>query len=380
MAKVLVTGGAGFIGSHTANALLARGHSVRVLDVLDPQVHGSEPRFPESLPADVECLRGDVRNPDDVGRALRGVDIVFHLAARTGVGQSMYDVRDYVDVNCTGTATVLEGLAKSRRDIQRLVLSSSRAVYGEGTHRCPAHGEVHPDARPRERLEQGRFEVLCPVCSAEVMSVPTAEDRPLKPVSIYGATKKHQEELCTQVAVTYGIPLTILRYFNVYGSGQCLGNPYSGVLSIFYSQLRTRQPIALYERGEARRDFVHVSDVVAANLGAMDADVTPSTAVNIGSGAMTAIRDVVNAIGTVTGQRPEARETTQFRVGDIHACVADVRRAAELLGFVPRVDLESGIREFLRWAEGEEPRNLYQKSVSELNRYGLFGEAVSRPD
>ena len=373
MTNVLITGGAGFIGSHTAEALVARGHSVRILDILDPQVHGRNADFPSALPAAVECLRGDVRNPTDVQQALANIDVVFHFAARTGVGQSMYDIRCYVDVNCTGTATLLECLLASQRTPKRLVLSSSRAVYGEGTHQCPTHGEIYPDARPRERLSEGKFEVLCQWCGVEARVVPTREDRPLKPVSIYGWTKKHQEDLCIQVAATYGMPTTILRYFNVYGSRQCLRNPYTGVVSIFYTLLKTGQRITCYEYGRPRRDFVHVSDVVAANLQAMEADIAPGTTINVGSGRGHTIRDIVDVLAKVAGRQPDVRDTQHFRLGDIHSCVADIERAKGLLRFEPKAELEAGIKEFVGWAATQEAENLYHQSVTELKEHGLFG-------
>jgi dTDP-L-rhamnose 4-epimerase len=375
MSSVLITGGAGFIGSHTAGLLIAQGHRVRVLDCLDPQIHGRNAGFPSYLHPDVERVRGDVRSFDDVSRALRGIDVVYHLAARTGVGQSMYDMRDYVDTNCTGTANLLEAIVKGKHPLRRLVLASSRAVYGEGTYGCTEHGRTHPPQRRREDLDAGRFEVYCPACGAEMYPLPTEEDRPLRPMSVYAWTKRAQEEQCAYAASTFAIPVTILRYFNVYGSRQSLTNPYTGVVSIFYSRMRAGEDISLYEHGGPIRDFVHVSDVARANVLAMDADVEPGTRINVGSGEDSSIEAVAWALAAVCGADVPILPTDQFRVGDIYACYADIRRAADLLGYRPNASLPPGMEEFVRWADGEDSKDLYDKTVAELAEYGLFGGA-----
>ena len=284
MATILITGGAGFIGSHTADALIGQGHTVRVLDNLDPQIHGTSGVFPAYMNPAVECRQGDVRDVSQVAEALQGVDAVYHFAALTGVGQSMYDLKAYVDTNCTGTAALLEAILKNGKPIKRLVLASSRAVYGEGTHHCPEHGTVYPGMRVREDMDRGEFAATCPTCGVAVSPLPTAEDRPLEPISVYGWTKKQQEEQCQYVAKTFGLPVTMLRYFNVYGSRQSLQNPYTGVVSIFYSRILADQPIYVYEHGTPGRDFIHISDVVQANLAALERDIKPGTCINVGSG------------------------------------------------------------------------------------------------
>jgi len=373
MAHVLITGGAGFIGSHTADAFVRQGHTVRVLDLLDPQIHGQSSRVPDYMNPAVECLRGDVRNPAEVDEALNGIDVVYHLAALTGVGQSMYDIRSYVHTNCTGTATLLEAIVKQNLPIKRFVLASSRAVYGEGSHECAEHGTIYPPTRLREDMEQGNFEVFCPICGAEARSVPTKEDRPLRPISVYAWTKKQQEEQSLYVARTFGLPVTILRYFNVYGSRQSLKNPYTGVVSIFYSRMMANQPISVYERGKPGRDFVHISDVVRGNLLALEADVKPGACINIGTGKENTILDIAKAIGMACGRSAVMEDRGEFRVGDICSCYADLERARRLLSYKPQVYLQEGMKEFAAWAKREESADLYHKTVDELKRYGLFG-------
>lgn len=375
MAKILITGGAGFIGSHTADALLAQGHQVRVLDLLDPQIHGEDPTFPSHLHPDVETIRGDVRDPDTVGEALRDVDGVYHFAAQTGVGQSMYDIRAYVDTNCTGTANLIEAIVKRGRPITRLVLASSRAVYGEGTYTCPAHGRIFPAVRGKRELEQGRFGMTCPHCGTHAVAVATAEERPLNPISVYGWTKKHQEDLCRYAADTYGLPAVCLRYFNVYGSRQSLMNPYTGVVTVFYNRIRGGKPISLYERGAPLRDFVHVRDVARANVLALQADIPAGACINVGSGARDSILDIARSLAGACGREAILEDHGEFRVGDIYACYADLEKARHLLGYRPEISLDAGMREFVAWADGQRATDLYEQTVSELKRYGLFGSA-----
>lgn len=373
--KVLITGGAGFIGTHTAAALLAAGHEVRMLDRLDPQIHGERPRWPARLPKHAERMLGDVRETSDVARALEGIDGVCHFAAFTGVGQSMYDWASYVETNVGGTACLLEAIVKRGRPLRRFVLASSRAVYGEGAHECAAHGEVHPGPRARESLEQGDFDARCPACGRAVKAVPTHEDLAAAPLSLYGYTKAQQEDLCRLAARTFGLPVTILRYFNVYGSGQSLKNPYTGIVSIFYSRLKAGQPIALYERGLPGRDFVHVADVARANLLALETEVPSGTAFNVGSGREITVRGLAEALAAAAGLPVRFEDRGEFRVGDIRSCFADAARTRALLGFRAKIGLEEGLREFSAWARGERSADLYQRSVEELQRHGLLGAA-----
>lgn len=376
MARILITGGAGFIGSHTADALINEGHDVRVFDVLDRQIHGGAADFPGYINKDAECIRGDVRNISEVTEALQGVDAVYHFAAMTGVGQSMYDIRDYVDTNVTGTATLLEAIVKNNIQLKAFVLASSRAVYGEGTHECAVHGSVYPMPRRREDMELGEFDVFCPQCGSVMAPAPTVEDRPLHPLSVYAITKLQQEELCAYAAKTYGLPVKNLRYFNVYGSRQSLKNPYTGVVSIFFSRIVDKQPIFLYENGLPGRDFVHISDVVQANLLSLSVEVEPGTCINVGTGSEYSIAEIATTLGKACGNTPDMQDRGEFRVGDIHSCYADLSRANDLLGYAPKVSLYEGMQEFVSWALGQESTDLYQQTVDELQRYNLFGRAA----
>lgn len=375
MSNILISGGAGFIGSHTADALVAQGHRVRVLDVLAPQIHAESDDFPSYMNPCVERLRGDVCDSATLATALQDIDAVYHFAAETGVGQSMYDMRSYVHTNCTGTAAMLEAIVKLPHPIKRFVLASSRAVYGEGTHVCPDHGTIYPPVRRRKDMEQGMFAVQCPVCGKEAAAVPTEEDRPLNPISVYGWTKKHQEEYCRYTAATFGLPVTILRYFNVYGSRQSLKNPYTGVVTIFYNRIMTGQPISLYEHGTPLRDFVHVSDVVQANVLALEADVEPGNCINVGYGARHSITEIAKTLAQACGREVNFEDRSEFRAGDVHAGIADLKRAGTLLQYQPRVSLEQGMKEFVAWAQNQKSVDLYDQTVAELRRYGLFGQA-----
>ncbi len=373
--RVLITGGAGFIGSHTADALLAAGHSVRALDILDPQIHGESRQRPAYLASEVELIVGDVCDADDVARSLEGVDAVFHFASLTGVGQSMYDMANYVRVNCLGTTTLIEGIVKGGHKLQRLLLSSSRAIYGEGAYRCKDHGAQFPGARSRERLQSGRFTVPCPVCGADLEAVPTPESKQAEPFSVYAITKKHQEDYVRYAAATFGIPAIALRYFNVFGSRQSLRNPYTGVVSIFYSRICAGQPISVYEGGLPVRDFVHVSDVAAANLLTLKQDLPSGAVFNVGAGESYTISDVANALARAAGKPVAMEDKGEFRVGDIFGCVADLTASRSVLGYSPACSLDAGMAEFEAWARTQASVDRYDQTVSELTRFGLFGRA-----
>jgi dTDP-L-rhamnose 4-epimerase len=375
---VLITGGAGFIGSHTADALLRAGYRVRILDCLDPQIHGQTSDFPAYLNPGMECVRGDVRNAADLLLALKGVSYVYHFASLTGVGQSMYDMKAYTDVNISGTASLIETIVRYKLPIKKFFLSSSRAVYGEGTHECSSCGIVYPPIRNRADMEQDQFEVLCPTCGLTTCSIVTGEERPLTPVSLYGWTKKLQEELCQYAAKTFRLPVIILRYFNVYGSRQSLQNPYTGIVSIFFSRLMAGNAISIYEHGTPLRDFVHVLDVARANLQALNSDLYPGTALNVGTGIGSSILDVASALTRAVGKEAKFVDRGEFRVGDIHACVACLEQTGKLLNFEPKISLDEGMREFAAWAQNQPSLDMYRATVEELQTFGLFGQSQSR--
>lgn len=370
--KVLVTGGAGFIGRRLVKALLSNSHTVRVLDNLTAQVHGENPDPRRILPEDVEFIYGDVRNADILRRALEDVEIVFHFAAQTGVGQSMYKIKEYIDCNVGGTAQLLDILAAERGSVKRIVLASSRAVYGEGKSLCPLCGPVYPDLRKEEQLAAGEWEVKCPSCGHTAEPMPTDEDKPLRPGSVYAISKRDQEELCICVGRAYNIPVVALRFFNVYGAGQSLINPYTGIISIFASRIKNGEPPLIYEDGLESRDFVHVDDVVQACMLAMTNENADYQIVNVGSGTALSIIDAARVMIRVMGASVEPQVIGKYRVGDIRHCYADLKKARKLLGYKPKVSFEDGIREFINWAMSEESEDLLAAATSELEQRGLF--------
>jgi dTDP-L-rhamnose 4-epimerase len=366
--NILVTGGAGFIGSHLVDALVARGHRVRVLDALVPQVHG-DADAPRYLNPEAEFVRADVCDPEAVGRALEGVDVVYHEAAEVGVGQSMYEIRRYVGANDMGTAVLLESLVNNRGRVRKLIVASSMSIYGEGAYACEACGgaQVHPKLRPASQLRDRRWEVECPTCGGELKSAPTNEDKPLFPTSVYAVTKQDQEQFCLVVGRSYDIPTVALRYFNVYGTRQALSNPYTGVCAIFSSRLLNDQVPIIFEDGLQARDFVHVSDIVQANLLALETDRADYQAVNVGTGRATPIREVARLLAEGLGKKSlEPEVVGKYREGDIRHCVADITRARTLLGYEPRVTLEGGVPELLEWVRRQEATDAVERATAEL--------------
>ena len=366
--RILITGGAGFIGSHVGDELLRHGHEVRALDVLAPQVHGDNAGRPDYLNDDIELIRGDVRDPDAVRRALDRVDAVYHFAAAVGVGQSMYEVARYTSVNNIGTAVLLEALVE--RPVERLVVASSMSLYGEGAYRTPGGAIVPGPARSREQLAQGRWE-LTGADGGPLTPVPTPEDKRPELASVYALSKFDQEQLCLMVGAAYDIPTVALRFFNVFGTRQALSNPYTGVLAIFAARLLNGNRPLVFEDGLQRRDFVSVSDVAQACRLALEIDAAAGHAFNVGSGQAYTIRDVAEMLGTVLGLRIEPEISGKYRVGDIRHCFADISRARELLGYEPRVPLEDGIVELAEWLEGQAARDMVDEASAELAARGL---------
>jgi len=369
---VLITGGAGFIGRHLCAKLLDLGHHVRVLDNLSPQIHGPDADPRSILPSSVEFLLGDVRDADSLHRALDGVDAVYHLAAGTGVGQSMYQIHEYTDNNVGGTAHLLDILANGRYDIQRLIVASSRAVYGEGAGLCEKCGDVYPEMRTAEDLALGQWELKCPSCGRPVEPVPTREDKPLDPGSVYAISKRVQEDLSLCIGRSYGIPVVALRFFNVYGSGQSLTNPYTGIITIFASRIKSGEPPLIYEDGLESRDFVHVSDVVQGCVLAMTCDKAVGRICNIGSGIPLTVLDMARTMIREFRLSLEPEVIGKYRVGDIRHCHADLTQACECLGYEPKVTFEEGIREFLDWAQDRESEDRLDVATRELEQRGLF--------
>lgn len=368
--RVLVTGGAGFIGSHLVDALLARGHEVRVLDALEAQVHGPERKPPPWLPAAVDLRIADVRDHRAVRAALEGVEVVFHQAATVGVGQSMYEIERYVSANTLGAAVVLEALVERRAQLRRVVVASSMSLYGEGAYRDAEGQGVHPGLRPAAQLAARRWEPE-DARGRPLAPVPTPEAAPIAPTSVYAVTKRDHEELFLAVGNAYGIPTVALRYFNVFGTRQALGNPYTGVVAIFSSRLLNGRAPVLFEDGRQTRDFVHVSDVVAANLLAMEKDEAVGRIYNVGTGHATSIAEVAEALARTLGVEVGPEATGQFRTGDIRHCFADVARITRELGFEPRTSLAAGLHELLGWLRTQAPEDRVAEAHGALERRGL---------
>jgi dTDP-L-rhamnose 4-epimerase len=372
--RVLVTGGAGFIGSHLVDALLQAGHAVRVFDSLEPQVHGGlreQGRWPDYLARDCEKIVGDVRDRAALKKAIDGSDVIFHEAAAVGVGQSMYEVHRYMDINTLGTATLLDILANEKHGVRKLMVASSMSIYGEGAYHCPEHGKVHPRLRPSAQLAQKDWEMRCPECGTHASPIPTDEEKPLFSTSIYAISKKDQEEMCLCVGRAYGIPTVALRYFNVYGPRQALSNPYTGVAAIFSSRLLNNNSPLVYEDGLQSRDFIHVSDIVQANILAMTIEAADYDSFNIGTGRTTTVLDVAHVLAHALDKSIEPTIAHKFREGDIRHCVSDISKAQRMLGYRPCVKFEDGMQELAEWVGRQQAEDLVEKARQELEKRRL---------
>lgn len=368
--SVLVTGGAGFVGSHLVDALVARGDRVRIFDNLDPQVH-PEGRRPAWIPADAELVQGDVRDPEAVRGALAGVEVVYHLAAAVGVGQSMYQIADYTAVNTLGTGHLLQALVDRRGDVGKLVVASSMSIYGEGRYRRPDGAEPTAIVRAPDRLRRHEWEPR-DADGTVLEPLPTDEGKPLDATSIYALTKADQEKMVLMVGAAYGIPSVALRFFNIYGPRQALSNPYTGVAAIFSARLLNGQPPVIYEDGGQKRDFVSVHDIVQALLLAAEEEAAVGKALNVGSGRAVTVREVADTLARVLGSEVEPQVVGKYRVGDIRHCYADVSLTREVLGYEPKVTFEAGMEELVGWLrEQERPDDRVETHVAELAARGL---------
>jgi dTDP-L-rhamnose 4-epimerase len=359
MLKILVTGGAGFIGSHLVDALLAAGHTVTIFDNLDPQVHGGlreRGEWPDYLPTKCDKLLGDIRDERALAQAIAGQDVIYHQAAAVGVGQSMYQIQHYVDVNTRGTATLLELLASGKHNVRKLVVASSMSIYGEGKYSCTTHGDVYPRLRSEDQLKARDWEMRCPICGQHVTPLPTDEGKPLHSTSIYAVTKKTQEEMCLITGRAYNIPTVALRYFNVYGARQALSNPYTGVGAIFAGSLLNDQPPVIYEDGLQSRDMTHVSDIVQANLLALERDEMDYGAFNVGTGVPTTIFDIAQALIVELDSNQTPEIVHKFRAGDIRHCVSDISRIQEL-GYRVQMPYRQGLAQWLDWLRAQTDRS-----------------------
>jgi len=365
--KVLVTGGAGFIGSFIVDALVEKGHDVRIFDFLEPQVHKEHPNY---VSPKAEFIKGDIRDTGAIKKAIEDVEIIFHQAAMVGVGQSMYQIARYMDVNTMGTAKLLDVLVNNEHSVKKIIVAASMSSYGEGAYKCDSCGVVHPALRTEEQMKKREWEQKCPKCGAVVKPIPTPEEKPQNCESIYAMSKRHQEEMVLLIGKTYGIPAVALRYFNVYGPRQSMNNPYTGVCAIFNSRIKNNNAPIIYEDGLQTRDFIHVKDIARANLLVMESDEANYRSFNVGTGKPISILDIANVMIRLHGKNLTPGITNKFRKGDIRHCYADISKI-KAIGFEPKMDFEEGMKELVEWAKSEEAVDLFEKAQSELKNRNL---------
>jgi dTDP-L-rhamnose 4-epimerase len=374
--KILVTGGAGFVGSHTVDRLLAEGHDVRVLDNLDPQVHGEGAEAARHLAAHIRAKaidyrQGDVRDVSAMRQVIRGVEAVIHLAAAVGVGQSMYRPIYYAGVNTLGTATLLELLANEKTRVGKLVVASSMSIYGEGAYRCPVCGPRTGATRPAAQLAAHDWEVACPSCGAPMEPIPTPETKTLECTSVYAVTKKSQEEMVLCFGQAHRLPVVALRYFNIYGPRQSLSNPYTGVAAIFMSRLLNNHRPIVFEDGRQTRDFIHVCDVARANALALTSDAANGQALNVGTGRAISVVGLAETLARLLDRDLAPEIMGQYRAGDIRHCFADTTRMRETTGFTAELDLDRGMPELIEWSAREVANDAVERSLAELQSRGM---------
>ncbi len=377
MTKILITGGAGFIGSSLALELLKRDYVITVLDNLSEQIHGTDPTNSElykRIEGKVKFIKGDVRNRSDWSKALDGQEIVVHFAAETGTGQSMYEIEKYTDVNVNGTAIFLDILAnQDTHTVKKIIIASSRSIYGEGKYNCLDHGNVYPTERNEKAMREGDFNVKCPICEKNVKLLPTDETSKIHPSSIYGLTKQTQEELCMITGKSLNIPVVAFRYQNVYGPGQSLSNPYTGILSIFSTRIKNGNDINIFEDGKESRDFVYIQDVIDATILGLVKNEANFNIYNVGSGVATSVLEVATLLIEEYESKVNHLISGNFRLGDIRDNYADLTKIRKDLGFEPKVTFEQGIKYFCQWVSSQEIKDdAYIKSFEEMKKKGLL--------
>lgn len=369
--KILITGGAGFVGSHLTDRFVSMGHEAVVYDSFEPQVH---PMMPDYLNEEAIYVNADIRDEDNLREQVLDADIIFHEAALVGVGQSMYQIQRYMDVNTSSTAKLLDILANTEHHVKKLVVASSMSIYGEGKYSCLQCGEVHPSLRSIEQLESRLWEMKCPKCNDTVVPVPTDESKPLQPTSIYAISKRDQEEMCMVIGRAYGIPTTALRYFNIYGPRQALSNPYTGVCAIFLSRIKNDHPPLIFEDGLQTRDFVSVHDIVQANLLVMEKARTNYEIYNVGTGSPTPIKDIAGILSKLFHKDLDPTIMNRYRAGDIRHCYADITKIKKL-GYAPEISFEDGMLELAEWGKNREAIDKSDAAYSELNERGLVDKS-----
>lgn len=377
MKKILITGGAGFIGSNLALKLISKGYHVRVLDNLSKQIHGDNPEITsplfQSIQNKVDFIKGDVTCRFDMEKSLEGQDAIIHLAAETGTGQSMYEIKKYCDVNIGGTALLLDLLVNKKQSIKKLIVASSRAIYGEGKYRCNIHNEVYPEARNEIDMASNVFDCKCPICSGPLSLLPTSEDSKIHPTSVYGITKHSQEQMVLTVGKSLGISTIAFRYQNVYGPGQSLSNPYTGILSIFSTQIRNGNDVIIFEDGKESRDFVFIDDVVDATILGLENNEVKEGVFNVGLGLPVDVSTVATLLNKYYEGNVKIKITGNYRVGDIRHNYADLKKIKELLNYSPKYNFITGLSLFCDWVAKQDTLvDSYDKSIIELKKRNLF--------
>lgn len=367
--RILVTGGAGFIGSFLVDALVERGHEVTVIDNLEEQVHGG--RQPDYLNKGAQYVWANIIDYEALEQVVVGAEVIFHQAAVVGVGQSQYQIRRYVQANSLGTANLLDILANHGHRCTKLVLAGSMSTYGEGLYQCAVDGPVRPSLRSEAQMKLGDWELHCPNCTRHVEPVSIPETAEQHCTSIYAITKKNQEDMFMTFGRTYGLPTVVLRYFNVYGPRQSLSNPYTGVAAIFMSRIKNNQSPIIYEDGCQLRDFVSVHDIVQANILAMEKDKANGEVFNVGSASAISIRQIAEQLAKLYEKPVQPEITRHFRKGDVRHCFADITKIKGSLGYQPRVDFATGTRELLNWSQKVEAIDRFDTAANELSTHGL---------
>lgn len=375
--NVLITGGAGFIGSNMALKLISKGYNVTILDSLSEQIHGANPEVTsplyKSIKDKVNSIIGDVNSRNDWEKALNDIDYVIHLAAETGTGQSMYEIKKYVDTNIGGTALLLDILTNTKHHVKRVVVAESRAIYGEGKYHCANCGDVYPLERKDEDMQKGDFECHCPKCGVHVQLVATTEDSAIHPSSVYGITKQVQGQLVHLVCKSIGVESVSFRYQNIYGPGQSLSNPYTGILSIFSTRIKNSNGINIFEDGKETRDFVYIDDVVDATILGMEVPEANGHVFNIGTGVATDVLTVANTLCEKYGIQVPISVGGNYRLGDIRHNYADITAARQILGFEPKWNFSDGIQQFTNWVNQQEVQeDNYEASIAEMKKKGLY--------
>lgn len=347
MSNILVTGGAGFIGSFIVDELIRQGHFVRILDNLEPQVHAG--KIPPYLNKKAEFVKGDVGNYSDFSKALKDIQIVFHEAALVGIEPSMRNIKKFVAANSLGTSTLLDLAINGNFKVEKIIVPSSVGIYGEGLYVCAKCGEKKSEFRSNEQLKNSSWDLMCPKCKLAMKPIPVPEDKPSSISNVYALTKFDQESMCMSIGKKYGIPVTVLRYFNVYGPRQSAINPYSGVITKFIGNILSSKPLKLYEDGNQSRDFINVHDIVSSNILAMKSNKANFEIFNAGTGKGTTVNKIAETLLEITGADSRIIVTNEYRDGDIRHCTADATKIRKMLGFEPKIDLKTGLMEVVDW-------------------------------